>query len=72
MSEPAIWREVEVDSTPGAEISRAVLYLLNGGSYVPVMNVTLTGIQFRDQTTGEWLTVIDTMSSKVLIEADTE
>jgi hypothetical protein len=66
-----VWREVLVDNTPGAEKSRAVLYLLNDGSYEPVMNVTITGIQFRNPATGEWLTVIDTTSGATLIEANT-
>lgn len=63
-----VWREVMVDSTPGHEISRAVLYLLNDGNYVPVLNVTVNGVQFLNQATGEWLTVIDTTSGKTLIE----
>lgn len=71
MADPAIWREVIVDDTPGHETSRAVLYLLKDGAYVPTMNVTVSGVQFRDPVSGEWTTVIDTTSSKILIEADT-
>lgn len=68
MADSAIWREVIVDDTPGHETSRAVLYLLKDGSYVPAMNVTVSGIQFRDPVSGDWLTVIDATSGKTLIE----